>query len=86
MATPKQVALSASPHANTGGALRKGAAGLASGAKTASFTVAHPDFTGHGLCSSDPWVQGIASDAPFHPTAAGELAIALADQHQLPKN
>jgi lysophospholipase L1-like esterase len=52
---------------------------LSSGAKAAAFSVARPDFAGHGLCSSDPWVQGVDAPAPFHPTAAGGLAIALAD-------
>jgi hypothetical protein len=28
-------------------------------------------------------VQGLGSPAPFHPTAAGQLAIALADQAAL---
>jgi hypothetical protein len=29
-------------------------------------------------------VQGAGDPAPLHPTAAGELAIALADQQALP--
>lgn len=36
------------------------------------------DFSGHELCSSDPWVQGASSKAPLHPTAAGQTAIANA--------
>ena len=36
------------------------------------------NFTGHELCSSDPWVQGVQAAAPFHPTAAGQAAIATA--------
>ena len=56
---------------------------LSDGAKSASFEVAEPDFTGHGLCSDQPYVQGIDAKAPFHPTAAGALAIALADQTAL---
>jgi hypothetical protein len=56
---------------------------LANGAKAASFRTAMPNFTGHGLCSDLPYVQGISGAAPFHPTAAGELAIALADQQAL---
>jgi lysophospholipase L1-like esterase len=56
---------------------------LADGAATASFTVAQPNFTGHGLCSDQPYVQGLGAKAPFHPTAAGALAIALADQQAL---
>ncbi len=56
---------------------------LEDGARAASFTTAHPDFTGHGICSDEPWVQGPDAAAPFHPTAAGELAIALSDEHAL---
>lgn len=56
---------------------------LAGGAKTADFAVAMPDFTGHGLCSAQPYVQGLQDAAPFHPTPSGALAIALADEHAL---
>jgi hypothetical protein len=58
---------------------------LAQGAQTFGFGVAQPQFTGHELCTSDPYVQGPGDPAPLHPTAAGELAIALADQQALPK-
>lgn len=34
------------------------------------------DFTGHELCSSEPWVQGLEAEAPIHPTSAGQAAIA----------
>lgn len=34
------------------------------------------DFSGHELCSSDPWVQGLEAEAPIHPTGAGQAAIA----------
>lgn len=34
------------------------------------------DFSGHDICSGDPWVQGLDDRAPFHPTAAGQAAIA----------
>jgi lysophospholipase L1-like esterase len=57
---------------------------LAEGAQVFGFGVADPPFTGHQLCSSDPWVQGPGDQAPLHPTATGELAIALADQQVLP--
>ncbi|ELS50875.1 SGNH/GDSL hydrolase family protein [Streptomyces viridochromogenes] len=57
---------------------------LRQGAETADFTSVRPDFTGHGLCSAQPYVQGTADRAPLHPTAAGALAIALADQQALP--
>ena len=58
---------------------------LAEGAQTFGFGVTDPPFTGHELCTSDPWVQGPGDAAPLHPTATGELAIALADQQELPK-
>jgi hypothetical protein len=58
---------------------------LAQGAQTFGFGVAGPQFTGHELCTADPYVQGPDDRAPLHPTAAGELAIALADQQALPK-
>jgi len=47
--------------------------------------VADPPFTGHELCTADPYVQGPSDRAPLHPTATGELIIALADQQELPK-
>jgi lysophospholipase L1-like esterase len=56
---------------------------LANGAKTAAFATAAPNFTGHGLCSDQPYVQGLSAAAPFHPTSGGELAIALADEQAL---
>jgi lysophospholipase L1-like esterase len=57
---------------------------LQQGANLFGFGVAAPRFTGHELCTSDPWVQGPSDAAPLHPNAAGELAIALADQQGLP--
>lgn len=56
---------------------------LSSGAAAAGFISARPDFSGHGLCSAQPYVQGPSASAPFHPTASGELAIALAIEHAL---
>lgn len=35
-------------------------------------------FAGHDVCSSKPWVQGLAASAPFHPTATGQKVIANA--------
>ena len=58
---------------------------LAQGAQTFGFGVTSPQFTGHELCTADPYVQGPNDRAPLHPTAEGELAIALADQQALPK-
>jgi GDSL-like Lipase/Acylhydrolase family len=57
---------------------------LARGAHTFGFGVVQPRFTGHELCTADSYVQGPSDPAPLHPTAAGELAIALADQQALP--
>ncbi|HWG24283.1 GDSL-type esterase/lipase family protein [Actinospica sp.] len=58
---------------------------LASGAKTFGFTTVVPDFSGHELCTAQPFVQGLSNSAPMHPNTAGELAIALADQQALSK-
>lgn len=33
------------------------------------------NFSGHELCSSDPWVQGLSDLQPYHPTAAGQAAF-----------
>jgi hypothetical protein len=56
---------------------------LAQGAQAFHDVVVHPDFTGHTLCTLQPWVQGLKGPAPFHPNAAGELAIAAADLPRL---
>jgi hypothetical protein len=56
---------------------------LAKGATEFGFTSVKPDFTGHQLCATQPYVQGLGDPAPFHPTAMGQLAIALADQAAL---
>lgn len=53
---------------------------LAKGAQQFGFASPLPDFAGHQLCSEQPYVQGLGALAPFHPTALGQLAIALADQ------
>ena len=44
------------------------------------------NFAGHELCSSNPWVQSPTDSLPFHPTAAGQQAIAAAviDQYEYP--
>ncbi len=34
------------------------------------------NFSGHDICSSDPWIQGLNSPARFHPTHDGQRAIA----------
>jgi lysophospholipase L1-like esterase len=57
---------------------------LTQGAAQFGFGVADPQFTGHELCTTDPYVQGPSDQAPMHPNAAGELAIALADEQAMP--
>ncbi|WP_432199021.1 SGNH/GDSL hydrolase family protein [Streptomyces sp. bgisy027] len=56
---------------------------LRQGAQTFGFTAVPQHFDGHRLCSKQPFVQGLDANAPLHPNAAGELAIALADQQAL---
>ena len=41
------------------------------------------DFSGHGLCTERPYVQGLGDAAPFHPNGTGQLVIALADERAL---
>jgi lysophospholipase L1-like esterase len=53
---------------------------LAKGAAQFGFSSPQPDFSGHQLCTPQPYVQGLDAAAPFHPTVLGQLAIALADQ------
>jgi lysophospholipase L1-like esterase len=56
---------------------------LADGAAQFGFSSPQPDFSGHQLCTPQPYVQGLNAAAPFHPTVLGQLAIALADQAAL---
>ena len=56
---------------------------LADGAKTFGYLSVKPDFTGHGLCTEQPYVQGLGDAAPFHPNGTGQLVIALADERAL---
>lgn len=50
---------------------------LASATANYSFATFVPiDFTGHDICSPDPWVQATNDPAPLHPTATGQQAIA----------
>jgi hypothetical protein len=53
---------------------------LAKGAAQFGYLSPQPSFTGHELCSPLPYVQGLHDPAPFHPTALGQLDIALADE------
>ena len=57
---------------------------LDQGARGFGFSVASPAFEGHELCTDQSWVQGMSDPAPFHPRAAGELAITAAILPQLP--
>ncbi len=41
-------------------------------------SVAEVDFTGHGVCSDDPWVFAPSETGALHPNAAGQRAIARA--------
>lgn len=43
------------------------------------------DFRGHELCTSESWVQGLADTAPYHPSEAGQAAIAHALEDYLKK-
>lgn len=56
---------------------------LQQGAAAFDFRSVRPDFSGHELCTPQPWVQGMSERFPFHPNAAGELAIAAAQLPQL---
>lgn len=56
---------------------------LEKGAAASSFIAVQPSFAGHQLCDPQPYVQGLHSSAPLHPTQGGGLAIALADEHAL---
>jgi len=56
---------------------------LGQGAEVFGFTSVEPSFAGHGLCSEQPWVQGLSQAHPFNPDAAGHLAIAAAQLPQL---
>jgi hypothetical protein len=58
---------------------------LAQGAQAFGYGSVQPNFGGHELCTADPYVQGPGDPAPLHPSAAGQLAIALADQEALPE-
>lgn len=46
----------------------------ASGYSFATF--APINFSGHELCTANPWVQGLADKQPYHPNAAGQAAYA----------
>ena len=56
---------------------------LADGAETFGYRSVRPDFTGHELCTDQPYVQDTTDPAPLHPNARGHLVIALADERAL---
>jgi hypothetical protein len=56
---------------------------LSQGAASFGFAAVDPSFSGHELCTAQSFVQGFSAPAPLHPNAAGELAIALADERPL---
>lgn len=56
---------------------------LAKGAAAFGYVTVLPSFAGHALCSDQPWVQGLSERYPFHPNAAGELAIAALQLPQI---
>ncbi len=56
---------------------------LADGAASFGFDAVAPSFAGHELCTQQSFVQGLNDGAPLHPNAAGEIAIALADEQAL---
>jgi lysophospholipase L1-like esterase len=56
---------------------------LAKGAAAFGYVTVVPSFTGHALCSDQPWVQALSERYPFHPNAAGELAIAAVQLPQI---
>lgn len=42
-----------------------------------NFAVFAPiSFEGHELCTGNPWIQSLGGKAPYHPTDAGQSAIA----------
>lgn len=41
-----------------------------------SATFVPVNFVAHELCTSEPWIQGLGAPQPYHPTAAGQAAIA----------
>jgi lysophospholipase L1-like esterase len=56
---------------------------IGQGARAFDFGVAQPKFTGHELCTAEPYVQGPSDIAPLHPNVQGQLAIALADEQAI---
>jgi lysophospholipase L1-like esterase len=68
--TPAELTWLATEHAN----LNRTIQNVASQFSYVRF--APVSFSGHDICSTTPWVQGINDPAPFHPNATGQQAIA----------
>lgn len=45
-----------------------------------------PDFTGHELCTAEPWVQGLGEPQLYHPTAKGQVALAKIIETEVSSN
>ena len=56
---------------------------LTKGAAAFGYVTVVPSFAGHALCGDQAWVQGLSERYPFHPNAAGELAIAAVQLPQI---
>jgi lysophospholipase L1-like esterase len=44
------------------------------------------NFSGHELCTADPWVQGLGDKDPYHPTAMGQSVFAQAILNIITRN
>ncbi len=49
---------------------------LEAAVKGSTATFVPMNFSGHELCTTDPWVQGLGDNQPYHPTAVGQAAFA----------
>jgi lysophospholipase L1-like esterase len=58
-------------------------AAINSAAKEFNYQTVLITFAGHLLCDTDPWIQGLSSAAPLHPTTAGQADIAGLDENAL---
>lgn len=52
---------------------------IAAAAHTGNAMLVQPDFSGHTLCDTEPWVQDLRNAVPLHPTATGQQQIARQD-------
>jgi lysophospholipase L1-like esterase len=56
---------------------------LLEAATQANARFSQADFSGHELCSDDSWVQSITDKRAYHPTEAGQRAIAKSIENTL---